>query len=297
MTPQDRPPEETSEDASAVELPVDQLAAAQFEAVQQEVDAAGSGLPDAWKVHLPIFEGPLDLLLHLIKVNKVDIYDIPVLQICDQFHQYLQLMEDLNLDIAGEFIYEAAMLVRLKSKLLLPLMKNEDGEAEEDPREELVQRLLEYRRLKEAAQSLAEVSLLRRGLWTRQAPPPKLVDESDESVDLGELSLFDLLSAFKTAMDRFHRENPPPIHLRGETFSVKDQFHRLLGKLRPEKPFDVLDDLRLCSCRAEAIASFLAILELARLSLIRVHQTDDGEVLLYRTTRELESEHLESIQG
>ncbi len=254
-------------------------------------------LPESWKVQLPAFEGPLDLLLHLIKVNELDIYDIPVALICDQFHEYLSLMEDLNLDVAAEFIYEAAVLIHLKSRLLLPQVVNEDGEPEEDPREYLVQRLLEFRRLKEAAQELAEVERLRLGMWTRQAKPPDLGQDPEEEIDLGEVSLYDLLAAFKRVLVRYDQEHPPSLHLQGETFSVRDQFHRLLACLDAGRPFDFLDDLRLLSCRSEAIAAFLAILELAKLNLVRVHQTETGEVLLYRTTREVQDDELEMIQG
>ncbi|MCB1057934.1 MAG: segregation/condensation protein A [Acidobacteria bacterium] len=254
-------------------------------------------LPEDWRVHLPVFEGPLDLLLHLVKINKVEIYDIPVLTVCDQFHEYLSLMEELNLDIAAEFIYEAALLIQLKSRMLLPRPKTVEGEPEEDPREVLVQRLLEYRRLKEAAQELAEVERLRLGMWTRKARPPKLDVSGDDEIDLSDVSLFDLLAAFKKVLVRYDREHPPPIHLQGEVFSVRDQLHRLLGVLEPGRPFDLLDDLRLLSCRAEAIATFLALLEMAKLNLIRVHQTEAGEILLYRTTREIGAEDLEAIQG
>src|ERR1700681_2805289 len=132
---------------------------------------AGELLPASWRVQLPVFEGPLDLLLHLIKINRVEITDIPVATICDQFHAYLQLMEQLNLDIAGEYIYEAALLIHLKSKMLLPRPAASEGEPEEDPRLDLVARLLEYRRWKEVAQSLAEVDRLRVGVGTRQPQP------------------------------------------------------------------------------------------------------------------------------
>ena len=255
------------------------------------------GLPESWKVHLPVFEGPLDLLLHLIKVNEVDVYDIPVALICDQFHAYLSLMEELNLDVAGEFIYEAALLIQLKSRLLLPKPKVEEGEGEEDPRDFLVQRLLEYQRLKEAAQELGEVDRLRLGIWTRQADLPNLGSDPEEEVDLGDLSLFDLMAAFKRVLVRYDKEHPPAMHLRGESFSVRDQFNRLLGVLDPGRPYDLLDDLRLLTCRAEAIAAFLAILELAKLNLLRVHQTENGEIILYRTTREIQDDELEMIQG
>lgn len=262
-------------------------------------EGGGGLLPESWRVHLPMFEGPLDLLLHLIKINQVEITDIPVATICDQFHEYLSLMEELNLDVAGEYIYEAALLIHLKSKLLLPRPKTAEGEPEEDPRQELVERLLEYRRLKEVAQSFAEVDRLRLGIFTRrhQPLPAASAEEQEGEVELGDVSLFDLLGAFKQVLVRFDREHPPPIHLTGEAFSVRSQLDRLLGILDAGRPFDFLDDLRRLSCRAEAIAAFLAVLELARMNLVRVHQTEGGEVVLYRTTREAGRAELETIGG
>jgi segregation and condensation protein A len=255
----------------------------------------GSLLPESWRVQLPVFEGPLDLLLHLIKVNQVDITDIPVATICDQFHEYLRLMEELDLDVAAEYVYEAALLIQLKSKLLLPRPAAAEGEPEEDPRQELVQRLLEYRRLKEAAQAMAEVDRLRQGIWTRrrQAWRP----EEEEEIDLEEVSLYDLLSAFRGVLERYDREHPEPVLVPGEQFPVRAQFDRLLTALEPARPFDLLADLRGRSCRSEAISAFLAVLELARLGLVRIHQTASGEIVLYRTTRELAAEEAEAIQG
>jgi segregation and condensation protein A len=256
----------------------------------------GELLPASWRVRLPVFEGPLDLLLHLIKINRVEIADIPVAIICDQFHAYLQLMEELNLDIAGEYIYEAALLIHLKSKMLLPQPAARPGEPEEDPRQDLVARLLEYRRLKEAAQSLAEVDRLRGGVWTRRPQPlPEAPADEQEVIELGEVSLFDLLSALKQTLQRYDREHPPPLVVSADAYSVREQFDRLLGELDAGRPFDLLADLRRRSCRAEAIAAFLAVLELARLNLIRVHQTESGEILVYRTTRELGAEEREAI--
>ena len=176
--------------------------------------------------------------------------------------------------------------------MLLPRPKSDDG-LEEDPREELVERLLEYQRIKEAAQSLAEIHSLRRGVLTR--PPENLEDSGEETLDLGEVSLFDLLGAFKGALDRYDREHPPPLLVRGENYSVRDQFERLLGRLTTGKPLDLIDDLRGLSCRAEAVAAFLALLELARLNLVRLHQTDVGDLLLYRTTRQVELHELEAL--
>lgn len=258
----------------------------------------GGLLPEAWRVQLPVFEGPLDLLLHLIKLNRVEITDIPVATICDQFHAYLGLMEELNLDIAAEYIYEAALLIHLKSKLLLPRPAKAEGETE-DPRQDLVDRLLEYRRLKEVAQSFAEVDRMRMGIFTRKPQPLPVAPEEEEeqAVDLGEVSLFDLLGALRQALLRYDREHPPPLQLTGEVFSVRGQFDRLLAQLDAGRPYDLVADLRGLSCRSEAIAAFLAVLELARLNLIRVHQTEAGDVLLYRTTRELSDQDREAIGG
>jgi len=259
--------------------------------------AAGGLLPDSWRVQLPIFEGPLDLLLHLIKINKVEITDIPVAVICDQFHEYLRIMEELNLDIAGEYIYEAAVLIHLKSKMLLPRPQKAEGEPEDDPRQELVERLLEYRRLKEAAQSLAELDRVRMGIWTRKPQPLPKPDPADEEgeIDIGEVSLFDLLGALRQALVRYEREHPPPLQLSLEEYSVRGQFDRLLNQLDAGRPFDLVYDLKSRSCRAEAIAAFLAVLELARLNLVRIHQTEGGDIVLYRTTREADLHDREAI--
>ncbi len=254
-------------------------------------------LPESWRVHLPVFEGPLDLLLHLIKMNRVEITDIPVATICDQFHAYMQLMEELNLDVAGDYIYEAALLIHLKSKMLLPRPAKAEGEPEEDPRQELVQRLLEYRQLKEVAQSFAELDRLRMGIWTRKPQPLPQAPEEEGTIELGEVSLFDLMGALKTALVRYEKEHPPPMQLSLDAFSVRGQFDRLLAVLDAGHPFDLVDDLRTRSCRAEAISTFLAVLELARLNLVRVHQTEGGDILLYRTTRELGHEDREAISG
>jgi segregation and condensation protein A len=254
-------------------------------------------LPEAWRVRLPAFEGPLDLLLHLIKINKVDLRDIPVALICDQFHAYLELMDHLNLDVAGEFIYMAAYLVHLKSKLLLPRAKAGRAGAEEDPREDLVQRLIEYRRLKGAASSLAEVDSVRRGLWPRHGDDLQRIAKTTEGeeFDLSELSLFDLLKTFKTVIDRFEHDNPEPMRVSGEVFSVRAQIERLLADLGKGRPLDLFDDLRCLSGRREAVAAFLAILEMAKMQLVHLHQTLRG-VLIHRTTRELAREELEAIQ-
>ncbi len=256
-------------------------------------------LPESWQVRLPDFEGPLDLLMHLIKINKVEITDIPVAMICDQFHAYLELMEVLNLDVAGDYIYMASYLIHLKSKLLLPNPRTLDGEeVAEDPRQDLVARLLEYQRLKEAAQTLAEVDSQRRGMWPRSSNEMRHIAKEDApELDLSEVSLFDLLRTFKQVLERFEHEHPEPMLLPGEVFTLRQQIERLLEVVMAGRPFDLVDDLRCLSCRQEAIATFLAVLEMARLSLVRLHQTAKGAILLYRTTRDLDVAELEAIQG
>lgn len=250
-------------------------------------------LPASWQVDLPVFEGPLDLLLHLIRINEVEITDIPVALICDQYHEYLGLMEELDLDIAGEYVYEAAVLIQLKSRLLLPVPELAEGEEPpEDPRQELVERLLDYQRIREAAETLAEVSSLRMGLWTRA--PEVVPDDDDAGLEVGDVSLYDLLHVFHRVLSRYDLEHPDPLVVRSESFSVRAQIDRLLAKLDRSRATDLADDLLALSCRAEAISAFLAVLELVRMQVLRL-QAIDGAVLLYRTERELASVELEAI--
>src|SRR6476619_2389471 len=195
--------------------------------VTAEAGRASGTLPQSWKVCLPVFEGPLDLLLHLVKINQVAITDIPVALVCDQFHEYLALMEELDLDIAGEYVYEAALLIQLKSRMLLPRQVDAQGEPIADPRQELVQRLLEYRKIKEAAQALAEVHSVRSGIWTRKGKELQQLaaeeNEEAETVAFSEIGLYDLLRAMHGVLGRYEREHPPEYQLSGEVFSVRDQ--------------------------------------------------------------------------
>lgn len=258
--------------------------------------AATSLLPASWRVELPEFEGPLDLLLHLVRINEIEITDIPVAPICDQFHAYLDLMDELDLDIAADYIYEAALLIQLKARVLLPQPEPGPGEEPEDPRRELIERLLEYQRLKEAAQTLAEVDSLRHGLWTR-GRRETVEAGGEEEFDLGDLSLFDLLQVLRGVLKRYDEEHPSPLIYQGETFSVRGQIERLLGRFEGGRSLDLKDDLFALSSRAEAIACFLAVLEMARLNLVRLHPSEAGSVFLFRTTRALDPVLLEDLTG
>jgi chromatin segregation and condensation protein Rec8/ScpA/Scc1 (kleisin family) len=137
---------------------------------------------------------------------------------------------------------------------------------------------------------------MRLGVWTRR-PQPLPSAEQPEALDLEEVSLFDLLKAFREVLVRFDREHPEPYHLSRETFSVREQFERLLKALEGGKPFDLLSDLRNRRSRGEIVAAFLAVLEAARMHLVRLHQGDGGDVVLYRTTRELQTHELEAVQA
>lgn len=255
-------------------------------------------LPESWRVCLPIFEGPLDLLLHLVRINEVDIHDIPVATICDQFHAYLDLMEELDLDVAGEYVYEAAQLIQLKSKMLLPVPTDEAGEALEDPREELVERLIEYQTLRRAAETLAEVDGVRQGVWTREASDlDRAAADEGRTLELEEVSLFDLLGALQRVLVRYDREHPEPLLVAAPAYSVRDQIFRLMRSLEAGRPVDLLVDLAARENRGEAIAAFLAVLEMARLNLVRLHQGQSGEILLYRTARQLRHEEIEAIRS
>ena len=262
----------------------------------KQPDGHGSLLPASWRVQLPAFEGPLDLLLHLVRINEIEITDIPVALICDQFHEYLALMDELDLDIAAEYIYEAALLIQLKARVLLPQPEPEPGETPDDPRRELIERLLEYQRLKEAAQTLAEVDDLRHGLWTRSGRPTAAPGDEEE-FDMGDLSLFDLLQVLRNVLKRYDEEHPNPLTYRGETFSVRGQIERLLQRFDGGRSLDLQDDLFALSSRAEAIACFLAVLEMARLNLVRLHSAGGASVLLFRTTRPLDPILLEDFTG
>src|SRR5664279_709193 len=160
---------------------------------------AGADLMQPYPVKLPMFEGPLDLLLHLIRKNEVDLKNLPVADICRQYHEYIVLMVELDLEVAAEFLYVEAMLLHIKSQMVLPRASAVEGGPMEDPRDELVRRLLEYRKYKGVAESLHEMEAVRLGLWSRPPTRVEMGEGEAEETDLSEVSLFDLLTFFKGA--------------------------------------------------------------------------------------------------
>lgn len=237
----------------------------------------------ALKVTLPSFHGPLDLLLHLIKQHKIDIYDIPIALITEQYNAYLDAMEELSLDVAADYIYMAAMLIHIKSKMLLP---HDEDAVIEDPRQELVDRLLEYQRFKAVAESFAELDVLRMGVWPRPATPIPGTDASE--IDMSEVGLFDLIDAFRGALNRYKQNHPQSIELKRTVHKISDKMRELYDKLHEKSPIRLQWFLE-GRGRNELIAIFLATLELVRLGGISLKQSGNfGEILIASTEKTID---------
>jgi segregation and condensation protein A len=240
----------------------------------------------AYKVKLDIFEGPLDLLLYLIKKSEVDIYDIPIAIITDQYLEYLDLMKVLNLDIAGEFLVMASTLTAIKSKMLLPPSEDAEEEEAEDPRAELIEHLLEYQKYKEAAHQLESKELLEKNIFTRaqrEGNPPEI----DKDTMVIEVSLFDLVDALRRIIED-KKLSGHFMEVTVEKISVKDKMIEILQKLKetPQIIFQSLFDE--VSTKYEIIVAFLAILELIRLRAVKVFQLHPyGEIRVISLKREL----------
>ena len=218
-------------------------------------------------VQLEIFEGPLDLLLHLIKKNEVSITDIPIATITEQYLATLDLMQSLNLDIAGEFLVMAATLIHIKSRMLLPAGEEEPDEEEGvDPRQELVRRLLEYQRYKEAAVVLEQRDLLARDVFIRSSAP------SEEVPPRGfrELSVIELLTALKQVLDRLPKDAVHEVTL--DKITVREKMTLLLETLRVRRSAYFESLFAEVKSRLEVVVTFLAMLELVKVRAIRIFQ-------------------------
>ena len=234
-------------------------------------------------VRLARFEGPLDLLLHLIKRDEIDIYDIPISHITQQYLAYIELMQSLDLEIAGEFLVMAATLMRIKAKMLLPLPAvGAEEEDEGDPREELVQRLVEYRQFKEAAGTLKEREGERRMLFERGMVPS---EEDAGPLPLAPATLFDLLDALNRVMSRI--PEPSVYEVRAETWSVEDKLSLIATAVAERGSVSFTELLMRCRARSEMVVTFVALLELVKLGHIGVVQAEAfGDILLVARTPE-----------
>jgi segregation and condensation protein A len=228
------------------------------------------------RVQLEIFEGPLDLLLHLIKKNEVSITDIPIATITEQYLATLELMQNLNLDMAGEFLVMAATLIHIKSRMLLP--PTEESEEEEDgadPHEELVRRLLEYQRFKDAAAQLEQREVLTRDVFVRSAAPA----EEAPFPGFREVSVFELLSALRRVLERLPKDNVHEVTL--DKITVREKMTLLLDILRAqgEVLFEAL--FSEAQSRMDVVVTFLAMLELVKVRAIRIFQEElDGPITI-----------------
>lgn len=227
-------------------------------------------------VKLEVFEGPLDLLLHLIKKNEIDIYDIPIAVITQQYLQYLEMMKSLNLDVAGEFLLLAATLLHIKSKMLVPPSEEErptgeNGEAEEDPRAELVRRLLEYQRFKEAVQELGKGLLLDREVFARNFFGEGILEGAEEAL-AGEATLFDLIEAMKKVLQGLPSEEFQEISV--DQLTIKEKINEIMEHLWDMESLAFTQLFTSATPRGEVVVTFLALLELLRLRLIKIYQSE-----------------------
>jgi len=241
---------------------------------------------DAYRVKLDSFEGPLDLLLHLIRKSEVNIYDIPIALITEQYLGYIKLMEEMNLDVAGEFLVMAATLIHIKSRTLLPRPDptQDDTDPEEDPREALVRRLLEHEKYKAAADMLHDRETLRGAQFGR--PDASVAAAAGQAFEPElEVDLFSLLAAFRGVLERASRR--PPMVLPPDQISIEDRIRQLLARLSETEACG-FEDLFMDGdgSRAFMIVTFLALLEMIRLKLIRVSQAGSfGAIRVYKRAR------------
>ena len=238
-------------------------------------------------LRLDIFEGPLDLLLHLVREQKLDIENIPIAEITEQYLAYLDVMHALNLDVAGEFLVMAATLLHIKSKSLLPRHDTEE-DAQEDPEimaRELSRRLVEYERFKEAAARLGDRPVLGRDVFVRDFLGEEL---PEEEIVITELSMADLITAFKDALSRMPAAEAHEIFV--ERITIADAITLLLDRIKEEGAIKFESIVAHCKTRNEVISFFLAILELVRLKTVRVYQvTSLGMISIVPAVRESEN--------
>jgi segregation and condensation protein A len=250
---------------------------------QDEASDALSAPRDAFRIALPNFEGPLDLLLHLIREHRIDILDIPVALITEKYLAHIERMKEINLDIAGEFLVMAATLLQLKSRLLLPKdeappIEGEPAADPTDPRAELVRRLLEYQKYKHAAEQFLTADLLDRDVFPRRVAQDRVGLDPDE-IGFKEISVFKLIEA----LDRVLKSLEPKFahEVVRDRLSLSDAIHAVADRLKEGTPVKFLDLFTGQRTRSAVVITFLALLEMAKLKLIRVFQGEgESEILV-----------------
>ena len=244
----------------------------------------GSETPMSYHVKLEIFEGPMDLLLHLIKKHELDIYHIPISLITSQYLEYLELMKNLDIEVGGEFLLMASTLTHIKSRMLLPPPENPENEEDGvDPRAELIRRLLEYKRFKDAALSLEQKEALWSQIYTRPAEATPDVPAEDEPL-LIDFHLFDLLSALKDVMARVPDAQ---FEITPETISITEKISHILQRLESVDSLLFVDLFEGSTTRIHVIATFLALLELIKTRVVKAVQVEHfGAIRLMKAVRE-----------
>jgi segregation and condensation protein A len=234
-----------------------------------------------YRIKLASFEGPLDLLLHLIKKEELDIYDIPIAHITRQYLEYIEMMRMLDLDVAGEFIVMASDLMRIKARMLLPKLEEQDEE-EMDPRADLVRRLLEYKKYKEVARELRTRETERSGVFPR-GWTPEVTDEP--IIELREVSIFQLLDIMRSVMTRFAQET---VHrVAREAVKVEKKMEEILAALEHVEGVAFRAFVEECKSKYEVLVSFIALLELIHYGrVIVIQKVPFGEILMCRVNEE-----------
>jgi segregation and condensation protein A len=237
-----------------------------------------------YKVKLEVFEGPLDLLLYLIKKDEVDIYDVSIERITSQYLEYLETFRMLDLEIAGEFVVMAANLIYIKSRSLLPVHQQppEEDAEEEDPRWDLIRQLIEYKKFKDAAFQLHQRELVQEGLIARLPEKP---DFNEPALLESEVGIFDLISAFQKVLKKVERKREDLREIFEENFTVSDKIDFIIWTVTGDKSVAFSELFASAASRTEIAVTFLALLELIRMKLLRVIQ--DGpfaEIEIRRST-------------
>lgn len=249
-----------------------------------------------YKIKLPVFEGPFDLLLYLIKKNEIDIYDIPIARITREYLEYINLMQMLDLEIAGEFIEMVATLILIKTRMLLPNLVEDGSEEIEDPRLQLTLQLLEYRRFKESAEHLQKLEENRRQYFPRRSKEKRRIigkagEEDDFEIDA---TLYDLLTAFKKALD-----NMPKItvhQVKTIRVTIEDQVNYIIDRLEGKNHILFFDVVKGLTEKIQVVVTFMAILDLMKINLVTAKQVEPFEDIRLVPLGELSMSHYLSLR-
>ncbi len=234
-----------------------------------------------YKIKLELFEGPLDLLLYLVKKDHLNITDIPITQVTEQYMQYLEVMKFLDLNIAGEFLVMAATLMQIKSKMLLPVDENQVPQEEEDPRADLIRQLMEYEKFKEIAETLRQRETEQRELFKRPKLDAPKRENNPSDPEYFEASIFDLITAFSHAM----QDAPKELFYKviKDEFTIEEKIHHLLHQLLVSSTIKVSELFVAAKNKIEVIVTFLAVLELIRMKEVLLRQKEPfGDIEIIR---------------